>query len=363
MLVPVTDTIDALSAEITGLLSAPANPALAPEIFVHAARARLAGVGGYVGLHDAPVAEIHARVLEAQVAIRVLADTEAEISGAAAQATRDVIAADPALLRQRGLLRIEHVSDTAPRILQAADGVAAPFARDLLFSVRYEHRPLPTATEGALGSVGTDVTLAALSGTGRLLYETEFLTDPLADFDAITGAGTGTPGNWSFDAPAQELTQSGTRGGGANVLSGNKTGTYLVLRPSVAGGGISNFVLRAEMRCDGTGGIGLVFRYQDADNFAFVLLEEPGARRIIGKRQSGTGAFLETGGQDATQGRATGEWLRLRLLADADRFELSLNERIVLTGQDSTLTTPGAVGLFCRRAGQARFRHFRISSL
>lgn len=363
MLPSLGEAITALNGEIAGILSAPVPPLPAPQVVVHALRAGLPGVGGFVGLHDDPVAEIHARLLDAEVTVRVMASSRAGLLEAEARAARDIIAADPALLRRRGLLRIARIAGPDAPVLEAADGIPAPFARDLRFAVRYEHRPLPAEGEGLIGAVPQDVTLGPVTGGGRLLYATEFLADPLSDFDVFSASGSGSAGAWTHDAAAQELRQTGTRRGGANGVSGNKTGTFLVLRPALAGGPHRDILLHAEVRSDGPGGIGLVHRWRDPQDFDFVLLEEPAGIRVMGRREGGTGRLLAEGGQDAAAGYPVGEWLRLRLLAEGGRVELAVNERVVLTGQDGAQALPGAAGLFCRGAGQARFRHFRLSSL
>ena len=137
----------------------------------------------------------------------------------------------------------------------------------------------------------------------------------------------------------------------------------LTLNTGVAGGPLQNFVLNADVRSDGPGGIGLVFHFQDTSNFAFALLQTDPDLRLLGKRRSGTSSFLDDGGQVTGLSFAQNEWFRLRLLVDGDRVELALNEVPVLAGSDQNLTTPGNVGFFCRSNGTARFRHFRLSSL
>lgn len=362
MLAPLGQAIDALGAEVTGLLSVP-DPALAPQVTVLATKAGLAGLGGFVGLHDDPVAEVHARLLTAEVAVRVFANDVATLAGAEARAARDIVAADPVLLRQRGILTIARLTDRDPPTLAAADGIAAPFGRDLRFSIRYEHRPLPAAAEGVLGAVPSDVTMAALTGRGRLLYASDFATSPMADFTAADGAGgTGSAGAWSYDAVTREVVQTGTLGGGGNGIAGTKTGTYLVMNPAVAGD-VGSFVLRAEMMNGATGGVGLVFRFRDTATFGFVLLEQPANATMIGKRVADAGSLLADGGRLPGRSYSADVPIRLRLVADGDRFELALDEVTVLAGRDPALTAPGRVGFFCRRAGTARFRNIRLTSL
>lgn len=362
MLAPLGQAIDALSAEISGLLTNAGAP-LSPEVRVLTNTPRLAGIGGFVGLHDSPRAEIFARRLDAELAVRVFADNAADLIDFEMQAVRDLITADPALLRRNGIQALKRRTDKDTPVLLTADGIAAPFGRDVLFEVRYEHMPLPDAPEGVLGELPLDATTAGLSARGGLLFDSDFATDPLADFQALDRVGgSGTAGNWAYDAGAQEVTQTGTTSRGSNGLRGNKAGTYLILNPS-SGGDVENFVVNAEMRCGATGSIGFVFRFIDVENFGFVVLEEPASVRVMGKRISGTGTLLDVGGQSETAGYVPDAWMRVRFIADGDRFELAIDEEIVLTGRDPALAQSGSVGLFCRRANTARFRHFRLSSL
>jgi hypothetical protein len=301
--------------------------------------------------------------LEAQVVVRVRAASPADLLAAEAQAARDLIGADPLLLRSQGVLRLQRLVDRDDRELDATDGLGAPAGRELRFAVRFEHRPLPAASEGDLLSVPQDVTLATLSPGVRRRFVSEFLTDPMADFTAVDGGGTGTPGAWAWDAATREIRQTGTLGGGPDGIDGNKTGTYLLLRAPVAGGPVGDFVLNAEMRSDGNGGIGLVFRFVDPANFGFVLLEQPQGIRHFGRRAAGTGALFAEGGQTDDAGFAQGAFLRLRLLAQGDRFELAVNEVSSLVGRDPGLTAPGMVGFFCRNNATVRFRHLKLTSL
>ncbi|MDW4498758.1 family 16 glycoside hydrolase [Sulfitobacter sp. D35] len=363
MLAPLGQAIDALESVLSGFLTSTPGPAPDPDVVVLTNTPRLAGIGGFVGLNASPRAELHARRLDAEIAVRVFGNNRSNLADAESQAARDLLAADPVLLRQAGVFRLRRIADRDTPVLRAADGIGASFGRDLLFAVSFEHRPLPTQAEGQLGEVPADITTAALTRSGGLIYSSEFEDDPLGDFNALDrDGGSGTNGNWTYDAGAQEVIQTGTTSGGNNGIAANKTGTYLVLDPS-SGGAVENFIVTAEMQCGATGTIGFVFRFTDIENFGFAVLESPADIRLMGKRIAGSGALLESGGQDDTQGFPPDTWFRLRLLVDADRFEMALNETTVLTGRDSELTGSGTVGFFCRRADTARFRHFRLSSL
>jgi hypothetical protein len=357
-------TIDALSSAIAALLAPVPDAAFAPQVAILPAQTSPSGIGGFIGYNKSPPAEIMARRLEGEVVVRVFADSAADLLEAEARVARDLVAASPDLLRRQGILRLKRVLDSPDRRLEAADGIAAPFGQDLRFAVKFEHAPLPAESEGVIDSVPQDIAVAGPARKGRLRYRNEFLADPLADFTPIAAGGSGTAPVWAYDSANRELLQTGTRKGGVDGASGNKTGAYLVLRDSVAGGALADFVLHADVRSDGPGGIGLVFRFRDADNFGFVIMESgtPG-RRLLGRRTSASGALLDEGGLDLTQGFPTGTWLRLRLLAEGDRFELAVNEVVALTGKDTNLAQPGSVGLFCRGNPNARFRQVSLTSL
>lgn len=359
-------TIDALSSAIEALLAPPpTNPDFTPKVAILPAQTNLAGIGGFIGHSDAPLAEQIARRLDGEIVVRVFAGTAADLLDAEMQASRKLLAASPGLLRRQGILRLQRVLDSPDRRLEAADGIAAPFGQELRFAVKFEHAPLPTQSEGSIVSVPQDLSVAGPARPSRLRYQTEFLTDPLADFTSVSG-GTSGSATWTYDQADLELRQTGGRQGGDDGVSGNKTGAYLILQDSVAGGALADFVLHAEVRSDGPGGIGLVFRYRDTGNFGFFIMEEPGAppgRRLFGRRRNGTGALLTEGGQDLSQGFPTNSWLRLRLLAEGDRFELAVNETVVLTGRDGGLPEPGSIGLLCRGNPNARFRHVRLTGL
>lgn len=363
MLGTLSDAITALTGTISGLLTPPADPSMTPDVIITASKAQLSGIGGFVGLNEVPRAELHARLLNAVIVLRVRAPNAADLLAAEATVTRDLLGADPIALRLAGVRQLSRITDGLDRQLTAADGLDTPAGSDLRFSVCYEFRPLPLVAEGMIGSVQQDATTATLDGPSRLLYSSEFLVDPMANFTTVSAAGSGTVGAWSWNSSSQEILQTGTRAGGTNGLTGNKTGTYLLLNDTATGGPVSDFVLHADVRSDGPGGIGLVFRYQDTSNFGFMLMEQPPGIRLFGRRTGNVGSLLAEGGQSSTVGFTTNQFMRLRLLAQADRFELAINGITALSGRDSGLPASGMVGFFCRRNATARFRRLSLRSL
>ncbi len=355
--------IDALSNAIAALLPAPPDSDLAPQVEILPTLTRLSGIGGHIGPGAAPVAERRAQRIEGEIVVRVFSDSAAGLLEAEAALARELIGADPDLLRRGGILRLRRVAEGQAKRLEQADGIAAAFGQDVRFAVAFEHAPLPAAGEGTIDAVLADTMLGGTGRVPRLRYRHDFLSDPLEDFPAFAAGGPGTAPAWAWDEAAQELRQTGERRGGVDGLSENKAGGYLVLRDARGGGPLGDFLLETELRSDGPGGIGLVFRFRDPQNFGFVLLEGPPGQRLFGRRADNNGAFFAEGGQDLARGFPPETWLRLRLLAQGDRFELAIDGVPVLAGSDPDLKAPGSVGFFCRGNPNARFRHLRVTGL
>lgn len=350
----VSESIAALRSEVTALLSPPANPNLAPTVEVSPVRVSPGALGGFIGIEASE--ERFARRLEAEVTMRHRGGSSEAVAEAQAQAALDLVGADPVTLRRRGILRV------ARRAGEAAPGDARE--RAIRFDVTFEHRPEPDAGGGTIDEVRQGMAVTRLTGSLRLRYAHDFRSDPLADFTAVDGQGSGGPGAWSWDEETAEVRQTSNLGGGSGAPTAAKQGAYLVLNAGAAGGPVGDFVLDAELRLDdpdgdAAGSVGFVFRYRDPANFGFALVDLAGWR-LLGLRGGGAGSQLQEGGSDTMAGLAPGVWHRLRLIAEGDRFELHLDEALALAGRDDRLGAPGAVGFFCRRAAGARFGRFRL---
>jgi hypothetical protein len=353
----VSSTIAALRSELAGLLSPVADHTLQPTIEIHPLKVAPAALGGFIGVDPVTASERFARRMEAEVVVRVRAAAPDGLAAAEAQAALDLVGADPVLLRRRGLMRlIRRTTDEA--------ALSDPVARDIRFEVAFEHRPLPTAGEGVIDALRLGLAPSGLGGSLRLRYGSAFDADPMADFTAVDGAGTGGPAAWSWDAASGEVRQTSTLGGGTGTPTAAKQGAYLILNPGPSGGPVGDFVMDVELRLDdpggeGAGSVGVVFRYRNPANFGFALLDLAGWR-MMGLRSGGAGRLLQQDARDTATGLAPDAWSRLRLIAEGDSFELHVNETPALGGRDNRLRQPGAVGFFCRRAAGARFGRLRL---
>ena len=370
MTVSLAEAVTALNATLHGLLPGVADPDLAPELFVNTLSSQLVGIGGVVGIRtQAPVGEVMARRLRAEVVVRVKAPTVAQLAATEAELTTALLGADPVNLRSSGVYRIQRVVDRSDDLVSGLPDVAG---RDLRFEVLYEFSKLPEVGEGVISSTPLDLiqrtsATAARAPSQLLLVDLE--QDPLSLFDVVDDSGLNEPGQWQFAAAEHELRQTSTAGGGSNNFNASKRGTYLLVRPAVAPPAPRNFALHASVRSDSSGGLGFVFRFQDINNFYYVLLHDNGNPnapfrfRIIARKSAGTFSFLDTGGADDASGYPPGRWFSLRLAVQDEQFDLAIDGVDVLSGRDAGIALPGSVGLMSRSGAGVRFRFLRWMSL
>ncbi len=363
------EAVTALNTALQALLPGAPEPALAPELFINPLTSRPAGVGGIVGIRTAPPAgEVSALRVTAEVVVRVKAQTVAELATAESQVSTALLGADPVSLRSNGVFRIRRsVEKTDRGVTELPLDIAG---RDVRFEVLYEFSKLPEAGEGIISSVPLDlVQRTAGERPPSELLRVDFEHDPLALFDVVDDEGLSEPGDWQFAAIDREVRQTRAAGGGSHNFNASKRGTYLVVRPGATPPAPRNFVLHASMRSDSSGGIGLVFRFQDVDSFYYVLLHDNGnpaapfRYRLIARKQDGVFSMLETGGADASAGYTPNTWFSLRLAVQDDRFDLAIDGVDVLSGRDTGITSSGRVGFMSRSGGGARFRLLRWLAL
>ncbi|WP_159992263.1 hypothetical protein [Roseomonas sp. 18066] len=358
----VAAAVSALAAQIGALLTPPQDPAFTPEVHVTPTRLRAAGLGGFVGIDAAPRAERFARQIEAQVVVRIFAANPAALLAVEQRAATDIIGADPISLRSQGFLRVERTASIEPP-LAAADGIVPAAGRDLRFAVLYEHRPAPDTGDGVIEDVAQGLVPAPLGPSARRVYSNAFARDPMADFAVVDAAVGGPAGAWSWHAASREIRQSSGRGAGAATPDGSQQGTYLLLSDAAAGGPLADFAAQAEIRSDGDGAIGLVYRFGGAGSFGSILLDRPGSWRLLARRSGGTGQAFAEGGVTTTAGYTPATWMRIGLLVVGRAVTLRIDDRIVLSGRDDGLPSAGGVGFFCCRNAQARFGRLSVTRL
>ncbi|MEV5539729.1 hypothetical protein AB0L13_23000 [Saccharopolyspora shandongensis] len=201
---------------------------------------------------------------------------------------------------------------------------------------------------------------------GRRAVGDDFATNPMASFEVVDdpAATEDAPSSWQWDGAATEVTQtSNIHGSGAPPPADPATpGTYLVHEAGVAWPELGDLVLGTRFTAGG-GGIGLVFRWRDKDNFSFVLLDGVRGVRRIGKKVAGTFQDLSTAAVDLNAGYAPGTPHELRVAAVGDVVTACLDGEQVLTGRDGDSSVTGRVGLLTTGNPTARFHDIHVREL
>jgi len=366
----VSGALSGLSLALTSLLPPPAAPEFAPVLSLASVDVRPTGLGGFVQYAHDPDGEVVGRRVEADAVVTARADSLDSLRTTVDELVNAVLAADRATLRSQGLLQIALSELGPPTEVEGTPGGGSPgppgppadeFARDVHFRVLYEFLLRPTAPAGVIERIPLDLEVGR--GRVRTLIDTVFGANALDLFEVVDdpAAGTATPSDWSVNATEQRIEQHSRIRGGGNTATPNKPGTYLLLRTTPALPVVRNFSLRAELAAGEVGGLGLVFRYQDENNFLFFLMDNRREFRMLGKKVGGTFQAWNTPAVDDTRSFPVDEAVQVRVSMNDDVAQVFLDGEQVLEGRDASLAAAGRVGLMSRDCGAAFFGRINLS--
>lgn len=360
------DAIDAaafagLTTALTDLLPPPPQPALAPQLSINPLRVRLTGIGGYVGPHVSPDGDVVGRLLDAQALIEVKATSVDGLDAAVSSVTQALVGAGRSALRASGILRLEldTLGDKVPPA-KAKD----PATQPVTFAVAYEFLKGPDEGEGVIAEIPLDLDLTG-ANEPRRIAAIEFDADPLAEFEIVDDplATTASPSSWSYDAAAFAVEQTSAISGGTTAVNANKPGTYLVLRENASRPAVADLILRTELSSSSPEGIGIVFRFQDADNFCFFLMNQAKQYRLLAKKVNGTFSQFAVPALDSASGFDLDHVYRAKLVVRGDDVQVFLDGQFALHGQEPALAGPGRVGFMCFRNPGASFFDIELTEV
>jgi hypothetical protein len=357
------EAISGLTAAMTTLLPLAPDPDLQATLAVLPQRVTPTGIGGYIGSHPEPIGDVYGRRLQARVDVTVRAGDLDGLVPAVADVSRALIGAGVMELRGQGILRI--ALDATGEAAVTGQGANQVARRELAFSVLYEHVRLPEAGEGIIETVPLLIDAGSTELGGTTLLSSRFMQGSVDWFEVFDDpqATQGGDSNWTYNEAERRIEQTSNIRGGSAEITPNKPGTYLVLRDRPGLVTPRDFVLSTELSSDDIDPIGVVFRFQDVDNFYFALLDDRRDFRMIARKVAGAFEALDPPAVDETRGFVPGEIRSLRLSAQGAVFRLHLDGELALEAIDDTLPGPGRVGFMCRANTAAYFHRIDLVAL
>jgi hypothetical protein len=355
------DALTSLTTTFGALMPTVSAPQLPHQIALDPLGSGPAGIGGVVGISHTPPGEILGRRLRALARVRVQTTDEGGLDAAVTGVTAAVLTGDRAQQRADGLLSAE-LDEIGPETSVTPNGGPTRFGRDVRFKLLFEHLVPPEEAGDVLAEIEAEVgdeTLVisepppapvALSAGLAMAAAT-----PAFDIVDDVKATRSAPSAWSFDAAAGRFLQTSGIWGGVRTQSANKPGTYLLLSQ----GPFRDVSFEAVLGSDGTGAIGLVFRWAGPDDFYFFLLGGDPRYRLLGRKARGSFGAVAV----APGGRTPGTAHRVLLTAQGADFTAAVDGGPPLAGHDTAHAGPGAVGFMSHNDAHGFFSVGELSEL
>jgi hypothetical protein len=199
---------------------------------------------------------------------------------------------------------------------------------------------------------------------GRAAAGGPFAVTPLAGFDVVDDSrAVSGPSAWAFDAASHAVKQTSVIVGPVSPPpAGNgpdRPGTYRVGKEATWPP-MRDLVLHCRLQSSAPGGIGVVFRFQDADNFYFFMMDAARSYRRLGKKVAGVFKELDVPATEVTQGFTTGGEHVVIIGSVQEAFVVMLDGEQILSGEDHSIGEPGRVGLYAYDCSTAQFLELTV---
>lgn len=351
--------ISSLESDLQSFISGIGQPGQRVSFSLIPTQIRPTGIGAYVGIHSDPVGAIVGRKINAIVEIEATAIPE-DIDSLILLLSQTLLSQERATLREKGFFQLDMAEIKAPTMITEDSTVMT--RRGINFEVLYEFIKLPEAAGGIIAEIPLDVELNIQSQSSRILLNRDFNEDWESDFTVVDDprAGISAPSNWQFNAALSRMEQTSAIRGGGLTSTRITAGTYLLINPTGQVPPVQNFIFETEFEASSIDGVGMVFRYLDADNFYFTIMSNRHQFVRIGKKFQGTFEFLQSGGFVERPVYEPGVIYDLKLIAHEDTFTVYLDEELLVSGTDSDIRNKGRLGLMCHGSNDVGFNRLEI---
>ena len=348
-----------LQTVLAGYLPAVSANSITRDLMVIPKRIKPLGIGGYVGMHDDPEAEIFGRFVEAEAEIRVsenssnLTTINNEINGLMTA----LLSTDRETLRTDGIFQLDLQSLTPPDSENKNARVAT-------FEVRCEYQQIPVDPGGMIDEIAVKDLLNPANGRARFIAniaadQLAGLPDPLVDFFPLTDTAinvSSASAAWAVNGAEGRIEQTNNvNGGGQTLAQAKKAGAQLLVRPGGVVTPVQHLVLGIDLSSGSQDGIGCVLRWQDSENYYYFLISQANNYQVFGKKIAGTWSFLDTDGLSNHTDINLTERHRLQIVVLESRFQAYLDERLICSGEDNSLEDAGEAGLLAHGNNAAFF--------
>ena len=195
--------------------------------------------------------------------------------------------------------------------------------------------------------------MMARAESRRVDFTQDAIGQPPAGFVFGHTAGTGKPGTWlvQSDGANQVLAQVDA--------DATRSRFPLAVLSDVTAADLDLFVRFKPVSGRVDQAAGLVWRYQDQDNYYVVRANALEDNIVLYKVEGGTRTDLPVKGQGRTYGAKrdvpAGQWSTLRVVAEGRRFEVYFNGASLYEVEDATFSKPGRVGVWTKADSITQF--------
>jgi hypothetical protein len=191
------------------------------------------------------------------------------------------------------------------------------------------------------------------AATRKVDFSGDAVAQPPKGFEFGNTAKTGAPGKWIVEA-------EGTNKYLAQVDADNTRARFSVAVLSAVTAGDVDLSVRFKPvsgRVDQAAG--LVWRFQNEDNYYIVRANALENNVVLYKVEKGRRTDLPLKGEGRTYGKKaqvpSGQWSTLRVVAAGPRFDVYLNGNKLYEVEDTTFTQPGKVGVWTKADSVTHF--------
>jgi hypothetical protein len=339
-----SQTVTSAATLIADLLPDGEGPGFIPHVTILPNRLGPAGVGGVVGILDDPHGDIRMHRLEGTAMVVIKASSPELLHDATVAASQSLLSTDRTALRRQGMYTLQTGAMGPVRQL-GTNPPSTRYERDLELKLLFEKRIDPEDAGGVISDIPRLVSLRPPLSTYETVVDVDLRSDGLSRFTVLDdpAAVVNAPSDWRFDAVRRRTVELSGIHGGDFAPGPEKPGTVLLLSDDTPG--LSALTLKAVCRSADQRAMGVVFRWQDIDNFYFFLMSHTPAYAMIAKKTGGTYAALDTAALNTDFQMDQNRSYTLTIDASGDILRAYVGTSLIVSGQDDAIPDAGSVGL------------------